>query len=157
MKKIIRLKEGDLTRIVRRVITEESLNPEMIGNDFEMSGTRRRGEFTPTDREQEIQGVFGAYSEDIPPAVIRYMRKNPDKIVKRLYDIYGEKIYDYISDYSQGEMEGPLDEAETETVERTRYDKSEIDQAKQKGIGIDVQDGTVTPEEDGGMTVTRKK
>ncbi len=25
------------------------------------------------------------------------MRKNPEKIIKRLYDVYGQKMFDYIS------------------------------------------------------------
>lgn len=150
MKKLVRLTESDFSKLINKVIKET----EMDRPDYEMSGTRRRGEFTPTDREKQIQGVFGSYSEDIPPSVIRYMRKNPDKIVKRLYDIYGEKIYDIISDYSQGEMDHPLDEATEEVIKKTTYTKSDIDQAKQKGVGIDVKDGTVTPTEDGGMVVT---
>ena len=37
-----------------------------------------------------------------PPSVLRYLRKNPKALIKRLYDVYGEKLYDYISDYSNG-------------------------------------------------------
>lgn len=47
-----------------------------------------------------------------------------------------------------------MDEATEETIKKTTYTKSDIDQAKQKGVGIDVKDGTVTPTEDGGMVVT---
>lgn len=130
---------------------------DLLGEDYEyeeeyeMPGAAHRSSFKPTPREKDIMGVFGdMYGQDIPPVVIRYMRKNPEKIIRRMYDVYGDKIFDIIG-------RGNLDEAETETVERTRYSKSEVDQAKQKGVGFDVTDGTVTPNEDGGMTVTRKK
>jgi hypothetical protein len=119
--------------------------------EFEMPGAAHRSSFRPTPREKEMMGVFGdMYGEDIPPVVIRYMRKNPEKIIKRLYAVYGDKMFDYIG-------RGGLDEAETENVERTKYSKSEVDQARQKNVGFDVEDGTVTPNEDGGITVTRKR
>ena len=69
-----------------------------------MSGTRAKSLYTPTPKEKEVQGVFGQYGEDIPPAVLRYMRKNPDKIVKRLYDIYGDKMFDYLPSKSMDEV-----------------------------------------------------
>jgi hypothetical protein len=59
-----------------------------------------------------------------------------------------KKIIDRIS-----EGEYPMDEATEETITKTTYSKSDVDQAKQKGVGIDVN-GTVTPTEDGGMVVT---
>jgi hypothetical protein len=112
MKKIVRITESDLKRIAKKVIKED---------DQEMSGAAHRRDFKPTPREKQLQGVFGdMYGEDVPPVVIRYMRKNPEKIIQRLYDVYGEKIYDIISDYSQGEMDAPLDEAKQ--VTSTQYD-----------------------------------
>ena len=72
--------------------------------DYEMSGTRAKSLYTPSPREKEVQNVFGQYGEDIPPAVLRYMRKNPDKIVKRLYDIYGDKMFDYLPSKSMDEV-----------------------------------------------------
>jgi hypothetical protein len=149
MKRIVRLTESDLKRIAKKVIKEDE------DMDYEMSGAAHRRDFKPTPREKQLQGVFGdMYGEDVPPVVIRYMRKNPEKIIQRLYDVYGEKIYDIISDYSQGEMDAPLDEAIEQTIKKTTYTKSDVDQAQQKGIGIDVEDGTVTPTEDGGLVVT---
>ena len=138
MKKIVRITEEQINRIVSKTMSEQ----------FEMGDTTPRRDYKPTPREKQVKGVFGYYSEDIPPTVIRYMRKNPEKIVKRLYDIYGESIYDWI------DADFPLDEATEETIKKTTYTKSDIDQAKQKGVGIDVKDGTVTPTEDGGMVVT---
>ena len=64
--------------------------------DYEMSDTYSRSSFKPTPRETQLSGAFGKYGEDIPPAVIRYIRKNPRLVLKNLADIYGDKIYDYI-------------------------------------------------------------
>lgn len=79
-----------------------SLN-QVTNEAGEMKDTYSKVKYKPTPREKEIQGIFGQYSEDIPPPVIRYMRKNPKALIKRLYDVYGEKLYDYISDYSNNE------------------------------------------------------
>ena len=68
-----------------------------ISEEFEMKDTYSRKNYRQSPREKDIEGVFGQYSEEIPPSVLRYMRKNPDKIIKRLYDIYGQQMFDYIS------------------------------------------------------------
>jgi hypothetical protein len=138
MKKIVKITENQLSRIVNKTLNEQ----------FEMSDATPRRDFKSNPRERQLKDVFGSYSEDIPPVVLRYMRKNPKSIVQKLYDIYGDKMFDYIK------PEFPLDEATEETINKTTYTKSDIDQAKQKGVGIDVKDGTVTPTEDGGMVVT---
>ena len=138
MKKIVKITESQLSRIVNKTLNEQ----------FEMSDATPRRDFKPNPRERQLKNVFGAYSEDIPPVVLRYMRKNPKAIVQKLYDIYGDKMFDYIK------PEFPLDEATEETITKTTYSKSDVDQAKQKGIGIDVEGGSVTPTEDGGMVVT---
>lgn len=46
-----------------------------------------------------------------------------------------------------------FNEAETSTVKKTTYTKSEVDKMKQEDGGLNV-DGTVTPNEDGSVTVT---
>jgi hypothetical protein len=86
-----------IRKAIREVIQETQIetNHPMV-EQGEMSDTYSRASFKPTPRETEISGVFGRYSEDIPPSVIRYIRKNPKSIIKNLYDVYGEKIYDYI-------------------------------------------------------------
>jgi hypothetical protein len=68
-----------------------------ISEEFEMKDTYSRKKYKQTPREGEIEDIFGQYSEEIPPSVLRYMRKNPEKIIKRLYDVYGQKMFDYIS------------------------------------------------------------
>lgn len=100
-KRVIKLTESDLERMIEKVMREGELNDNP---DYEMSGTRAKSLYTPSPREKEVQNVFGQYGEDIPPAVLRYMRKNPDKIVKRLYDIYGDKMFDYLPSKSMDEV-----------------------------------------------------
>jgi len=70
---------------------------EEMTEEFEMKDTYSRKNYRQSPREKDIESVFGQYSEEIPPSVLRYMRKNPEKIVKRLYDIYGQQMFDYIS------------------------------------------------------------
>ncbi len=142
--KVVKITESDLNRIVKKVIKEQVENPEM-------SGSWERSKYEPTNREKDVKGVFGKYGEDVLPNIVRYLRKNPDAILRRMSKMYPEIYMRHIPE------QGPLDEAETENVERTTYSQSEVEQAGQKGVGIEVQDGTVTPNKDGGMTVTRKK
>jgi hypothetical protein len=92
MKKIIRLTESDLTRIVKRIITE---------NDEEFDSEIGKPEFTVEPhvkmqpREKEIESLFGKYDEQIPADILRYMRKNPQLIMNRLAKVYGSKFLDY--------------------------------------------------------------
>ena len=51
-----------------------------ISEEFEMKDTYSRKKYNQTPREGDIEGIFGQYSEEIPPSVLRYMRKNPEKI-----------------------------------------------------------------------------
>ena len=105
MKNII--SERELKRMVKKVFIEEKVN--IINEDrtdFEMSGARSRRDYVSNPRERDISSMFGKYAEDVPPIVIRYLRKNPEAIVKRLYKIYGDKIFDYLP---QQEMEEGYD------------------------------------------------
>jgi len=48
-------------------------------------------------RERDVKSVFGTkYGAYIPNDVLRYMRKNPALIVKRLYELYGDKLQEYV-------------------------------------------------------------
>jgi hypothetical protein len=86
MKKII-LTESDITKIVRKSI-QNKLNEDKFSVEPEVSRQ---------PRETEIDRLFGKYTYHVPDDVIRYMRKNPALIVKRLLDIYGEdKLMDYV-------------------------------------------------------------
>jgi hypothetical protein len=86
MKKII-LTESDITKIVKKSI-ERKLNEDKFYVEPDVPRQ---------PREKDIDGIFGKYSYHVPDDVIRYMRKNPSLIIKRLVDIYGEdKVRQYI-------------------------------------------------------------
>ena len=97
MKKKIRIFGKEIKRAVRRGLMEN------IVEQYEMKDTYSKAKYKQSPKEAEIEGVFGQYGEDIPPAVLRYMRKNPKSIIKRLYDVYGQEMFDYISDYANDE------------------------------------------------------
>jgi hypothetical protein len=62
-----------------------------------MRAARTRADYDPTSRESELYGVFGKHGEDIDPTTIRYMRKNPKAILRRMADIYGtDKIQSWL-------------------------------------------------------------
>lgn len=77
------------------------VSTDEMNEDYEMADTYSRRDFRPTPREMEITNVFGKYGEDVPPSVIRYIRKNPRLIIQNLYDIYGDKIYEYLPEKTQ--------------------------------------------------------
>jgi hypothetical protein len=64
---------------------EEMDEDDTDGKPYEMGkrgmkASRARASFTPTPQENEIlNNLFGQYGEDIPPIVIRYLRKLPRK------------------------------------------------------------------------------
>ena len=164
MGKKIKIYESEIKRATRRKLMENYLD-----EDYEMRDTYSKRDFKPTPREKGIEGVFGKYGDDMDPAVIRYMRKNPDAILRRMAKQYPE-IYmrhapvqpDY-RDYTepidvsdQYDEEGYyIDEAEETTVKQTKYTSDEVKRAEQEGGGI-VVDGSVMLNKDGGMTVTSK-
>jgi hypothetical protein len=164
MGKKIKIYESEIKRATRRKLMENYLD-----EDYEMRDTYSKRDFKPTPREKGIEGVFGKYGDDMDPAVIRYMRKNPDAILRRMAKQYPE-IYmrhapvqpDY-RDYTepidvsdQYDEEGYyIDEAEETTVKQTKYTSDDVKRAEQEGVGIDV-DGSVMLNKDGGMTVTSK-
>ena len=83
MGKKIKIYESEIKRATRRKLMENYLD-----EDYEMRDTYSKRDFKPTPREQGIEGVFGKYGDDMDPAVIRYMRKNPDAILRRMAKQY---------------------------------------------------------------------
>jgi hypothetical protein len=83
MKRKIRLTETELNSLIKKMVKESdfTVEPEI--------GTQ--------PREKDVKSMFGQkYGAYIPMDVLRYMRKNPALIFKRLYDIYGDSAYDYL-------------------------------------------------------------
>ena len=126
MKKV-KIYESEIKRVIRRKLMENILN-----EDHEMRDTYSRSKYRQSPREKEIEGVFGEYSEEIPPSVLRYMRKNPEKIIKRLYDIYGQQMFDYISPKLKDnpQYEVSIDDIVRETLIKVPEDK--LDSVKDK-------------------------
>ena len=87
MKKII-LNESDITKIVKKSI-ERKLNEDKFSVEPDIPRQ---------PRERDIDNLFGKYTYHVPDDVIRYMRKNPALIIKRLVDIYGEDKVKYYVD-----------------------------------------------------------
>jgi len=83
MGKKIKIYETEIKRATRRKLMENYLD-----EDYEMRDTYSKRDFKPTPREKGIEGVFGKYGDDMDPAVIRYMRKNPDAILRRMAKQY---------------------------------------------------------------------
>jgi hypothetical protein len=111
MKKI-KITETELTKLIQKSVSKK-LNEEEFSVEPKVPMTKR---------EKELEGMFGSYGGEIPADVLRYMRKNPRLIMKRLFDIYGEKLMDYI----------PFPEDEIEMVdmvtEQDEEDEVEMEQ-----------------------------
>jgi hypothetical protein len=83
MKKIVKLTEKDLTNIVKRIMSEQDYSSDI--------------ERPTSDRERQAKSLFGnKYGSYIPNDVIRYIRKNPSQFFKKIYEMYGDKAYDYL-------------------------------------------------------------
>jgi len=99
MKKVIKVTENDLELLVQKILKEEkSLNEALPRRERERHETNwRKREFEPYQREKDIMGAFGSYSDDVPPNVISYLRKNPRKFLQRIVGIYGmDRVLDFI-------------------------------------------------------------
>ena len=83
------------------------------------------------------------------------MLNNRKELVKRfLKEGFTYRTLSSFSDTQLNTLSKKLfNEAETTTVKKTTYNKSEVDKMKQDDGGLNV-DGTVTPNEDGSVTVT---
>jgi hypothetical protein len=72
--------------------TKNEDNVTVLEQDYS-SDTER-----PTsDRERQAKSLFGdKYGAYIPNDVIRYIRKNPAQFIKKIYQMYGDRVYDYL-------------------------------------------------------------
>ena len=91
MKKKVKIFETEIKRATRRKLMENYLDEQ-----HEMRDTYSRKDYKSSPREQGVRNVFGKYGEEIPPSVLRYMRKNPAAIIKRLHKLYGNEIFDAV-------------------------------------------------------------
>ena len=91
MKKKVKIFETEIKRATRRKLMENYLDEQ-----HEMRDTYSRKDYKSSPKEQGVRNVFGKYGEEIPPSVLRYMRKNPTAIIKRLYKLYGNEIFDSV-------------------------------------------------------------
>ena len=123
-----------------------------------MKASRARASFVPSPQENEIlNNLFGQYGEDIPPIVIRYLRKLPRKtLLNRLVrvglidkdllkgsetieeqggnapdmDVSGmDSAYDFVSD-------GPMDGGDVYPTEGEMEERSPEDMIRYKRRGI---------------------
>ena len=125
---------------------------------FGMKASRARASFEPTPKEKDIlDKLFGQYGDDIPPIVIRYLRKLPRKVfTKRLQDLglldskadvkeQGGNVDDMdVSDVESAydfESNGPMDGGDSypvneyETMESAFADEiDEVDVSGSQGI-----------------------
>ena len=88
--KVIKLTESDLKKIVKKVLREEEDEEERYEKGkYGVRSSRSRADFEPTPKESDIiEKLFGKYGEDVPPIVIRYLRKMGKKaLTKRLMDL----------------------------------------------------------------------
>jgi hypothetical protein len=85
MKKIIKLTESQLEDIIKRVINEAEEEKYEKGPSG-MRAARSKADYTPTPKESDIMSdLFGKYKDDIPPIVVRYLRKlGKETLTKRL-------------------------------------------------------------------------
>ena len=91
MKKKVKIFETEIKRATRRKLMENYLDEQ-----HEMRDTYSREDYKSSPREQGVRNVFGKYGDEIPPSVLRYMRKNPAAIIKRLHKLYGNEIFDAV-------------------------------------------------------------
>jgi hypothetical protein len=81
--KIVKLTESDLETIIKRVISEQDYSSDV--------------DRPTSDRERQAKSLFGdKYGSYIPNDVIRYIRKNPAQFFKKIYQMYGDRAYDYL-------------------------------------------------------------
>ena len=144
MGKKIRIYESEIKRATRRKLMESYLEEE---DNQEMSGSFHRRDFSPTPREKDVMSVFGdMYGEDIPPVVIRYIRKNPDHIMRRLAKIYPDIYMRHVPLQSKIDLEMEddiLDEEEQMDVYGPNDKPNWKDVERGSQFGVKGDDGTI--------------
>jgi len=83
------------------------------------------------------------------------MKNKEKKIVRLLEEGFSYETIKKMSNLHINKIYESIEEAETTTVEKTTYSKTEIDKLKRDSGGLNVN-GTVIPNEDGSVTVTKQ-
>ena len=104
MKKI-KLTETELEKIIQRVIIEAEEEEKFEKGKSGIRAARSRADFEPTPKEGDImKDLFGKYQDDIPPIVVRYLRKMGKKaLTKRLINLNMIDIDTVIDEFDLGE------------------------------------------------------
>jgi hypothetical protein len=128
MKKKVKIFGKEIKRAVRRSLMEN------VMEQWEMGDTSPRNpDYRQTPREKGIEGMFGKYGGEIPSSVLRYMRKNPESVIKQLYDIYGNDIYKWLP--QQSSLGGDWEfEEEEEMVGETSLNVANLGGAEKAGF-----------------------
>lgn len=104
--------ENELTNIIQKAVLKK-LNEQEFSVEPNVPMTKR---------EKELEKVFGSYGGEVPTDVLRYMRKNPRLVLQRMFDIYGEKLMDYLP-YPEDEIEMPdMVSEQDDYKDRSMYD-----------------------------------
>ena len=89
--------------------------------------------------------------------VLLHMTNREKKIVSLLEEGFSYHTIKKMSDTHINLLYNRLvNEEETSTVQKTTYSKQDIQSMKNKGAGLKVNNGTVTPNDDGSVTVTQE-
>ena len=139
MKKIIKLTRNELVEQIRKSITS-NLYESDYSTDIERS---------TQPREFQVKDIFGpTYSRYIPNDVIRNMRKNPASLFQKLFDIYGEKAFEYLEKARDKRVgsSSSMDEPMMESVEDNDFEDygdedEEIDSVMEKVKEVVDSDG----------------
>lgn len=115
MKKLI-ISESDLTKLIQKSITKK-LNEQEFSVEPHIP---------MTNREKELEKVFGKYSGEIPADVVRYMRKNPKLIITRMLEIYGENMVNYMINMVSDGIESDNEDVESDGIVE-QYNDNDIE------------------------------
>lgn len=86
--KTIKLTESELNKIVSRILKESEDEEPYEKGKSGMRGARSVADYEATPKEEEIKTLFGKYRDDIPPIIVRYLRKIGRKtLTKRLLNL----------------------------------------------------------------------
>lgn len=98
MKKVVKMKEQDIEKLVEKIMKEESMNEDLPRRERERHATNfAKSKFDPYDREREIMDAFGPYRDDVPANIVSYLRKNPRRFLQKLTNAYGmDKMLEFI-------------------------------------------------------------